>query len=381
MKLMNPDYRGRTVPDLFTCSDGTPVTSKEVWEKKRRPEILEMFRNQEYGCLPDMSDAKTMIRLADSRCDGTFMGGQAIRRTVEIETERKGIHFSFTFVLFIPASAKKASPCFLMIGNRGIANADPARHFMSSFWPAEMIVSRGYATAVVLTQDLAPDYDEGFTTRFHKLFPEYTGEQRPGNAWGAISAWSWGCSRIMDYLETDPLIDARHVCVVGHSRGGKTALWTLAQDQRFFMATSSCAGNSGDALARGSTGETIAQITGRFPYWFCKNYRQYAHNENSMPFDQHMLLALAAPRLLYTTSRTFDNWADQKGQFDSAVLASEVYERIYGLTGLESKTMPKPETPLHKGMIGYHMKTGEHNLDEYNWNLILDFADMHGMRG
>ncbi|MBR1920347.1 MAG: alpha/beta hydrolase [Spirochaetales bacterium] len=381
MKKLAPDYRGRELPDIFTCLDGTFVKDVETWEKKRRPEILQMLRDQEYGFIPNMDDVEITYRLADTRCDETFMAGQAVRRTVEIEAVRKGIHFSFHTVIFIPAEATEAkpAPCFLMIENRGLDNGDPCRHFMSPFWPAEMIVARGYATAVVFPQDIAPDYDEGFSTCFHKLFPELKGENRPDNAWGAIAAWSWGCSRIMDYFEKDPLIDNNHVCIVGHSRGGKTALLTMAQDQRFAMGLSSCAGNSGDALSRKSAGERIDQIVGRFPYWFCKNYRQYCHNEDALPFDQHMLIALSAPRLLYTTSRTFDNWADQKGQFDGAVAASGVW-KLYGVEGLESDKWPKPEHPLQKGRQGYHIKTGFHNIDEYDWDKVMDFADAHGMK-
>jgi len=361
-------------PNLFKCSDGTQITDVKGWEVKRRPELLQLFRKYEYGNLPDMSDVEIQIRLADSRIDKNTMDSQAIRRTIEITAIRKGIHFSFPAVIFIPDNAKEPVPCFLTVCNRGIQNADPARHFLSDFWPAETIVARGYAAAEILTQDIAPDYDEGFTMGFHKLFPEYTGFRRPDDAWGAISAWSWGASKVMDYLEKDPLINSKKVAIVGHSRGGKTALWTVAQDIRFAMAVSSCAGNSGDALARKSKGETIADITGRFPYWFCRNYQQFAHNEEKLPFDQHELIALIAPRFVYTTSKTFDAWAFPEGQFKSLLLASEVW-KMYGKQGFVDNTKPKPEHPISCDSIGYHIKTGIHDMNEYDWDLFLDFAD------
>ena len=364
------------LPEVLLCGDGTPVKDSATWEAKRRPELLALFRDQEYGYLPDMKDVELSIRVADTRCNFHTMDSRAVRKTVEFTAVRNGIHFSFEGVVFIPAEAKEPVGCFLTVCNRGIKDGDPARHFLSPFWPAETIVSRGYAAAVILTQDIAPDYDEGFTTRFHKLFPELTGDARPDNAWGAISAWSWGASRMMDYFEQDPMIDEHHVAVVGHSRGGKTALWTAAQDERFAMAISSCAGNSGDALARGSTGERIEDIVTRFPYWFCKNYRQYAGHEEQMPFDQHMLVSLIAPRLVYTTSKTFDKWAFQKGQFESLVQATPVY-RLYGLKGMPAMEQPSHERPIHDGEIGYHLKTGNHDMDEYDWDRFLDFADLH----
>ncbi|MDD3253516.1 MAG: prolyl oligopeptidase family serine peptidase [Lachnospiraceae bacterium] len=364
---------GRRLPNVFTCLDGTPVEDAETWYKKRRPEILGLFCEEEYGCMPDMSDVAVDIRVVDSRCDKNTMDFQAIRNTVEITAVRNGIHFSFTGVVFIPADAAKPVPCFLTICNRGIRDGDPARHFLSPFWPAEMIVSKGYAAAVILTQNIAADYDEGFTTGVHKLFPEYV-NNRPDDTWGTLSAWSWGASKMMDYFEQEPLIDAHKVAVVGHSRGGKTAMWTAAQDERFAMAVSSCAGNSGDALARQSHGECIADITGRFPYWFCKNYQRYAGHEEDMPMDQHMLLSLIAPRLLYTTSRTFDKWADPQGQFESLVQAAPVY-RLLGKQGITKTEPPKPEHPLHEGCMGYHLTTGNHDMDMYDWIQFLDFAD------
>ncbi len=365
----------RNVPSVFQCIDGSEVKNKEEWFEKRRPEILKMFQEEEYGKLPDFSDVEVSIRLVDSRQDTTFMDGQAIRRTVEVEAIRQGRHFIFNFVVFIPANVEHPVPAFVTVVNRGIKDSDPCRHFISPFYPAETIVSRGYACAAFRTQEVAPDYDEGFTTCFHRLFPEYT-ENRPKNAWGAITAWSWAASRIMDYFEQDPFIDEKKVAVVGHSRGGKTALWTAAQDERFAMAISSCAGNSGDAISRGPKGssERIENIVGRFPYWFAENYRKYAGHEDELPFDQHMLISLIAPRCVYTTSRTFDGWADQAGQFESLVQATPVFE-LLGVHGLTTFERPKAENPLRDGNIAYHMKTGNHDLDEYDWEQFMDYCD------
>jgi pimeloyl-ACP methyl ester carboxylesterase len=363
------------LPDILTCMDGEIITDSVNWYSKRRPEILQLFRDEVYGQIPDYGDLKVNFRVANVGESNEIMAGKAVRKTIEISATRAGRHFYFPLHIFIPKDNKEPVPAILTICNRGIKDADPARHFLSPFWPAETIIARGYAAAVILTHDIAPDFDEGFTMGFHKLFP-YAPGQRPRDAWGAISAWAWGASRVMDYLVTDPAIDQRRVAVVGHSRGGKTALWCAAQDERFAMAVSSSAGTSGDAITRGKSGEQLRDIVERFPYWFCNNYQKYSDHEDALPLDQHMLLGLIAPRLLYISAKSFDSWADPVRQFESCVAAGKVYG-LFGLDGITEPRMPRPETPLLSGEIGFHLKTGEHNMDEYDWDCYLDFADRH----
>lgn len=365
----------RNVPSLFTCLDGTEVKTAEDWVQKRRPEILELLRKEEYGRLPDMSDVQINIRVTAVRQGERIMSGRAIRKTVEVEAVRKERHFIFTFDVFIPAHSEKPVPAFIEICNRGAMNCDPSREFFSTFYPAETIISRGYACAAFRTHEVAPDYEEGFTTGFHRLFPEYV-DQRAGDDWGTLTVWAWAASRIMDYMETEPLIDEKKVAVVGHSRGGKTALWCGAQDERFAMAVSSCSGNSGDAISRGKSGESIQQILNRFPFWFARNYQKYAGHEDTMPFDQHFLVSLMAPRLVYTSTKSNDDWADPASEFESLVQADPVYQ-LFGLTGLEQPNRPLPEQPLHEGHIGHHHKTGDHDMTEYDWDQYMNYADRH----
>lgn len=373
--MINIPENKRNVPSLLTCIDGTEVKTAQDWINKRRPEILEMLRREEYGRLPDMSDVEIKIQVTAVRQGPKIMNGRAVRKTVEVEAVRKERHFIFTFDVFIPADAKEPVPAFVEICNRGPMNCDPARENLSSFYPAETIISRGYACAAFRTHEVAPDYEEGFKTGFHRLFPDYV-DNRPDDAWGTITVWAWAASRVMDYFEMEPMIDAAKVAVVGHSRGGKTALWCGAQDERFAMAISSCSGNSGDAISRGKTGESIAQILDRFPFWFAKNYQKYANNEEAMPFDQHFLIALMAPRLVYTSTKTNDSWADPVSEFESLVQADPVYQ-LFGLEGLEQREFSLPEQPLHNGHIGHHHKTGEHNMDDYDWDQYMDYADHH----
>lgn len=373
----------RKVPSLFTCMDGSEVTTVNDWIHKRRPEILELLRREEYGRLPDMRDVTITFRVAAVRQGKKIMNGRAVRKSVEVEAVRKERHFTFTFDVFIPLNVEKPVPAFIEICNRGSMNCDPARELLSSFYPAETIISRGYACAAFRTHEVAPDYEEGFHTGFHRLFPEYVNEDpmdsddnRQGDQWGTISAWAWAASRILDYFVTDPMIDEKKVAVVGHSRGGKTALWCGAQDERFAMVVSSCSGNSGDAISRGKTGESIRQILDRFPFWFAKNYQKYIDQEDQMPFDQHFLISLIAPRLVYTSTKSNDAWADPESEFEGLIQADPIYE-LFGLKGLEQRERPLPEQPLHMGHIGHHHKTGEHDMDDYDWDQYMDFADKH----
>ncbi|MEI7956272.1 MAG: hypothetical protein WCJ66_13990, partial [Verrucomicrobiota bacterium] len=199
---------------------------------------------------------------------------------------------------------------------------------------------------------------------------------RPANAWGALSAWGWGASRIMDYLETDPAIDANRVAAIGHSRCGKAALWCAAEDTRFTYVISNNSGCSGAALARGKNGEKISDITSHFPYWFCENYRQFSNHEERLPIDQHQLLGLIAPRLLYVASATQDDWAGGKSEFESCVRASPVYA-LFGKPGIEATNLPPPDQALLAGTIAYHMRSGKHDLAVSDWQHYMDFADKH----
>ena len=179
---------------------------------------------------------------------------------------------------------------------------------------------------------------------------------------------------MLDYLETDKAINAKHVAIIGHSRAGKAAVWCGAEDERFAMVISNNSGCGGAALARGKEGEKIANITTKFPYWFCGNYRQYADNEDKLPIDQHQLLGLIAPRLLYVASATEDQWADPKAEFKSCVLAGPVYA-LHGEKALESDIMPPPDKAMMGGTIGYHLRTGKHDLAPSDWQHYMDFAD------
>jgi dienelactone hydrolase len=360
------------IPDPLIKADGAKITSVKQWKRQRRPELLESFRTNVYGRAP-VSRLKS-LKFQTTEVVANAMDGLATRKQIVISYRGVGGEGRIPLLLFVPNKRKRSAPCFLLLNNRGPRNADASRNSKTAFWPAEEIVARGYAAAVINLSDIDPDKNDGFKDGVHGIF-DNPQTQRPSDAWGTIGAWAWGASRVMDYLQTDKDIDNKRVAVVGHSRGGKTSLWAGAQDERFAMVVSNNSGSTGAALARGKVGENITAINKTFPHWFAQNYKRYDDKEDQLPVDQHQLLALIAPRPLYIASATEDTWADPEAEFAACVAASPTYQ-LYGLTGVATSTIPQPDSPTHQGKIGYHLRTGKHDLTLYDWQRFMDFADI-----
>ena len=366
------------VPPLMKTFKGEKVSTLKLWEKVRAPELLEEFTSGEYGRRPVGRPDSLVFETVEP--DAEMMDGKALRKRIRATYAGKYGKGSFEFTVFIPKNKKKV-PAFLLICNRNPAeNIDPSRKVKSGFWPAEEIVDRGYAAIAFWNGDIAPDRNVGNREGVFACFEDPYKGRKP-DAWGTLSAWGWGASRVMDWIENEPLIDARKVAVVGHSRGGKTALVTGAYDKRFAMICSNNSGCSGAKLNHIDLpdSEHVVQIMRNFPYWFCRNYVKQVNAEKDWKVDQHQFIALLAPRLVCISSATEDVWAGQEGEYYCGVLASPAW-RLYGKKGLVANGFPPPEKPLQEGCISYHLRTGKHNLTPYDWKVFMDFADRHGWR-
>jgi len=359
-----------TLPDVLKTTAGKVVTNKAVWEKNRRPEVLRLFENNVYGQMPKTCDS---IKFAITNEIANAMDGRAHLKEIKITVWKINKSLQIHLILFIPNNRKRRAPAFLLINNRDKNNTDLSREIKSEFWPAEMMIDSGYAIAAFHVSDAAPDNKDSFQKGVLQLYPE---QLTADNGMKAIGAWAWAASRIMDYFERDRDIDAKRVCIVGHSRGGKAALWAGAQDQRFAIVFSNCSGNSGAALSRRKFGETVKVINTNFPHWFANNYKKYNDNEAALPVDQHMLISLMAPRPVYVTSASKDLWADPKGSYLSLKNAEKVYA-LYRKRSALTVEPPAINSPIIYSFLGYHNREGGHNLTEYDWKNFIRFANYH----
>jgi len=369
------------VPELFKTEAGEQVTTPEQWERVRRPELLNTFLENEYGVRPVERPAD--LRFSQIGTDREVFGGRAVKKMMRGTYSGPGGEASFVFAAWIPKSERPV-PAFVHVSPRPAETAaDPNGPRPVYYLPADYITERGYAVVASCDYDFAPDWrdiPDVPTSGVFKAFGPADMRNRKPSEWGILSAWAWGASRAMDWIESEKAINPSRVGVVGLSRNGKTALIAGITDTRFAMTVSCCSGCCGAKLNHIDLwqSEHIGQIM-IAEKWFCPKFKEYVGKEFRMPFDQHEWLALVAPRLLYVSSATDDAWAGPRGEFWSAKLASPAWE-LYGKPGLIEHGFPAPDRPLQAGDIGYHFRTGLHDITRYDWECYLDFADGHGWR-
>ena len=389
-----------TLPDALLCTDGTRVTNASIWKEKRRPELLRLFENEIYGRVPARPDG---LHFETVSIVTNALGGKATRKEISIGFTGDPTGPSMMLLLYIPNAAKKPAPAFLGLsfnGNHAVTTesdvklsdrwvsarrgdcatnnraTDACRGIEASRWPIQKIVSRGYALATAYYGDLEPDFKDGWKQGVRGVMSaDGTNKVFNPDEWGAISAWAWGLSRALDYLETDTSVDAKRVSVIGHSRLGKTSLWAGARDTRFAAVFSNDSGEGGAALARRQFGERTSHLNKNFPHWFCGNFKKYSDREPDLPVDAHELIALIAPRPVYVASATGDKWADPLGEFLAAKAAEPVY-KLFDKGGLGVSEHPAPQKSVGD-CIGYHIRKGDHDITEYDWEHYLNFADRH----
>jgi hypothetical protein len=360
------------LPDPLVLANGTPVRDARGWPR-RRAEIVRLYESEIFGRVP-AAVAKVTWRVLDVDPNGRE-GAATIKHVdgmIGGPAERPRIRLT----LYTPAQIKTRVPIVLLV-NFGGGGTAPAANLPSGEPPvAADILARGWGYATIFYQDIQPDRANADRDGVIGL-TRAAGQAPAPDDWGAIAAWAWGVSRTIDYLVTDRAVDPRRIAVQGHSRLGKTALWASATDPRIAAVYSSCAGEMGSALSRRDWGETVDDMAQNFPWWFAGAFQKWPGRWQEMPVDAHLLIALSAPRPVFLTGGTADQWADPTGEYLAAVAAGPVY-RLLGAKDLGSaEPRPPLDTPLTSGDIGWHYHTGAHAATPADWRAFLVFLDKY----
>jgi hypothetical protein len=377
-----------TLPDPLVLASGKPVTDARTWERQRRPEIMRLYETEIYGRVP--AAAPKVAWQVTGTETGAREGTVTIKRIAgAIGTAADAPKIALT--LYTPPNAKGRVPIILLVNfGGGAAYPSPAAPQAAPPPPAAPagpprtgeppvaaeILGRGWGYATIFYQDIQPDRktspDEGVIA-----MARAAGQAPAADDWGSIAAWAWGISRTIDYLATDPSVDAKRIAIQGHSRLGKTVLWASATDPRVAAVFSSCAGEMGSALSRRDWGETVDDMAQNFAWQFAPALQKWPGRWAEMPVDAHMLIALSAPRPIFITGGTADQWADPVGEYLAAVAAGPVY-RVLGKKDLGiADKQPPLDTPVTAGDIGFHYHTGGHTATPADWKAFLTFMDKY----
>lgn len=380
-----------TLPDPLVMTDGKKVTTAQMWREKRRPEILKFYETEVYGRVPDNAPRVTWEAI---ETDAAARDGAAIMTRVVGRMGDKPDGPKMNLTVHLPAKASGPVPNLLSIsfgfppGGRGGATtksdkastSEPAKTAAKARPPAFDVLGellpRGWGYAVLTYSDIQPDKADQWASGVVGLTLK-EGQTKPNpNEWGTISAWSWGISRAIDYLETEKSVNPKQIAVTGVSRLGKTVLWASAKDERIAAVFSVVSGEMGAALIRRDWGETLDDMAERFGYQFAGNLQKWAGKWNELPVDQRMLIALSAPRPVYVNGGLSDQWSDPKGEFLSMVAAGPVY-RLLGKRDLGTSEPPALDVPLTSGDLAFHYHSQGHTAVPADWKAFLEFAERH----
>ncbi len=385
------------LPDPLVSSAGKPIRNRNEWTRSRKPELRQMFEFYEYGPIPPVPKEVTP-RIRGDYPD--FLGGKATLKIVTLECGDHGNAPKIDLLLVVPNQRSGPVPVFLAMnfcGNHALT-ADPrvpltrgwlydkcegctnntateaARGTQAADWPIETIISRGYAFAAFYSGDVDSDRKDVSAGIYAWLAKDDPTRNSPSHR-GSIAAWAWGFHRCVDYLVSVPALDSKRIAAVGHSRNGKTALLAAAFDERIAMAFPNQAGCGGTAPSRGKVGESVKAINERFPHWFNARFKEFNESPEKIPFDQHCLMALCAPRPILICAATEDQWSNPAGQYEMAVAASPVYA-LFGAEGPRALQMPPPGV-ISGDRLAFHLRTGGHSMKAGDWEVFLGFADKH----
>ncbi len=325
-------------------------------------EMLDIMQEQVYGYMPAKPE-KLEFELVSE--DMAFCAGKAPLKSMIAHTTVNGKEFSFPFNAVIP-KGKGSYPIIIHINFR----PDVPDKYMHT----EEIIDNGFAVLSFCYSDVTSD-DSDMTNGLAGVLYQ-NGERGDADA-GKIAMWAWAAHRLMDYAEAVPELDTTRSAVCGHSRLGKTALLTAATDERFAMGYSNDSGCSGAALHNKDAGETIKDITDRFPFWFCKNYYKYRGMDNEMPFNQHYLTACIYPRRIYVASAVEDLWADPTSEFLNCVAVSELYESRNMIGFVHHNKLPAVGEKFHEGHVAYHIRKGRHYFSREDWLYMMEYMHKH----
>lgn len=387
-------------PDPLICRDGTPVTTPELWHTRRKPELQELFQHYMYGRLPPRP---AQVRYTELFHDDKALGGRARLSEVRVHFEQPALRHVLHVLLVVPHTPTRP-PVFVGMnfcgnhtllddprihlpegwvrnscpGARNERATDEGRGGQQQVWNVDLLIERGYALASFYSGDIDPDTPD----LLDGIGPAFA---RPGTAYpqpddaGTIMLWAWGFHRVVDFLhdQAAALIDPQRIAVVGHSRNGKTALLAGALDERIALIVPLQAGCGGTAPSRTDDprAESVQRINTAFPHWFCGNFKKFNEDPARLPFDQHCLIALCAPRPVFVPNAAEDLWANPSGQFELLRAATPVY-RLLGVEGLAAEARPE----LHQrwdSRLGYYLRPGRHAMTRADWEAILAYADQY----